>query len=80
MIIYLDILIMLNFVINYCFLKLIYILFNEKVNKIRIILSRKYKYTFFFILLKKGHYMLLFLIAEKIPFLIRRHLSWNQED
>lgn len=39
MIIYLDILIMLNFVINYCFIKLIYILFNEKVNKIRIILS-----------------------------------------
>ena len=39
MVIYLDILIMLNFVINYCFMKLIYIVFNEKINKIRIILS-----------------------------------------
>lgn len=39
MIIYLDILIMLNFMVNYCFIKLIYILFNEKVNKMRILLS-----------------------------------------
>lgn len=39
MVIYLDILIMLNFIINYCFIKLIYILFNEKVSKIRIIIS-----------------------------------------
>lgn len=39
MVIYLDVLIMLNFVINYCFIKLIYILFNEKVSKIRIIIS-----------------------------------------
>lgn len=39
MVIYLDILIFLNFIINYCFMKLIYLLFNEKTNKIRIILS-----------------------------------------
>lgn len=39
MVIYLDILIMLNFVINYCFMKLIYIVFNEKINKTRLILS-----------------------------------------
>ena len=39
MVIYLDILIFLNFIINYCFMKLIYLVFNEKVNKIRLIMS-----------------------------------------
>jgi len=39
MVIYIDILIFLNFIVNYCFMKLIYLIFNEKVNKIRLILS-----------------------------------------
>ena len=39
MIIYLDIIIFLNFIINYCFMQLIYMLFHEKENIIRIILS-----------------------------------------
>ena len=39
MVIYLDILILLNFIINYCFMKLIYLVFNEKVNKTRLIMS-----------------------------------------
>lgn len=39
MIIYIDIIIFLNFIINYCFIKLIYLLFKEKVNKKRIITS-----------------------------------------
>ncbi len=39
MIIYLDILIFLNFIINYTFVKLIYLLFNEKINILRIIIS-----------------------------------------
>ena len=39
MIIYLDVIIFLNFIINYCFMQLIYILFHEKENIIRIILS-----------------------------------------
>lgn len=39
MVIYLDILVFLNFIINYCFMKLIYLIFNEKINKARIILS-----------------------------------------
>lgn len=39
MTIYLDILIALNFIVNYCFVKIIYLLFNEKVNLFRIILS-----------------------------------------
>lgn len=39
MIIYIDELIFLNFTINYSFIKIIYILFNEKVNTLRIIIS-----------------------------------------
>lgn len=39
MIIYLDIIIFLNFIVNYCFMKLIYMLFNEKISIIRLILS-----------------------------------------
>ena len=39
MIIYLDIVIFLNFIVNYCFMKLIYMLFNEKISIIRLILS-----------------------------------------
>lgn len=39
MIIYIDELIFLNFTINYSFIKIIYILFNEKVNISRIIIS-----------------------------------------
>lgn len=39
MIIYIDELIFLNFTINYSFIKIIYILFNEKVNTSRIIIS-----------------------------------------
>lgn len=39
MVIYIDVLIFLNFVVNYCFMKLIYLLFNEKINIKRLILS-----------------------------------------
>ncbi len=39
MVLYLDIVVVTNFIINYCFLKLIYILFHEKVNILRIILA-----------------------------------------
>lgn len=39
MTIYLDILIVLNFIVNYCFVKIIYLLFNEKVNLFRVIMS-----------------------------------------
>lgn len=39
MIIYLDILVFLNLVINYSFIKLIYLLFNEKINILRVVLS-----------------------------------------
>ncbi len=39
MIIYLDILIILNFIVNYCFMKLIYIIFHEKIKTIRLIIS-----------------------------------------
>lgn len=39
MILYLDIILFMNFVVNYCFLELIYILFNEKIKVFRIILS-----------------------------------------
>lgn len=39
MVIYLDIVFFTNFIINYCFLKLIYILFHEKMNDFRLICS-----------------------------------------
>lgn len=39
MTIYLDVLIALNFIVNYCFVKIVYLLFNEKANLFRIFLS-----------------------------------------
>lgn len=39
MVLYLDIILFMNFVVNYCFLELIYILFNEKIKTFRLILS-----------------------------------------
>lgn len=39
MVIYLDVLITLNFIVNYCFMKLIYLIFHEKIKPIRMIIS-----------------------------------------
>ena len=39
MILYIDLIIIMNFIVNYCFVQLISILFNERINYIRIIIS-----------------------------------------
>lgn len=39
MVLYLDVILFLNFIVNYCFMKLIYILFKEKESIRRLILS-----------------------------------------
>ena len=39
MILYIDLIIIMNFIVNYCFVQLMSILFNERINYIRIIIS-----------------------------------------
>jgi len=48
MVIYIDVIIFLNFIINYCFMELIYMLFHEKENKTRIIISSLFSVVLLF--------------------------------
>lgn len=48
MVLYIDIILFMNFIINYCFLELIYILFNEKIKILRIVLSSFLSLIFLF--------------------------------
>lgn len=48
MVLYLDIILFLNFIVNYCFMKLIYILFNEKINVKRLVISSIISVIFLF--------------------------------
>lgn len=48
MVLYVDVILFMNFAINYCFLELIYILFNEKIKIMRIIISSLLSLTLLF--------------------------------
>lgn len=48
MVLYVDVILFMNFVINYCFLELIYLLFNEKIKIMRIVISSLLSLVFLF--------------------------------
>ena len=74
MVLYVDVILFMNFAINYCFIELIYILFNEKIKMMRIIISSLLSLTLLFAFFT-NYYVVIQILYATIKILIKKCLN-----